>query len=445
MAERLTRWLPGADEEADQPRPRPDADVLERLGLRHPDLPLRPLPVRWALGASAGWLAGNTSLRRLPVEHRIAALARLARSWTDPHDPFRVATIEAAGEAGLTPEQVAWGLDRAFEVIDEDALERWWKREGGAATAALSGHIWSGNVVTAGLPPVLASVLAGVPALIKAPGDQPTFATQLAASIAVHAPELGDCVGAAAWDRSDEAATATLFGTCAPVFAMADDASLTALRRFGPVVGFGHRVSVACVTPAVDLAALLTDTLAWDGGGCLTPRWTFVVGAPPQVLALARRAAELAPAIAQALPSLPLPPGIGAERATWLAQAAFAGFCTHGRGWAVAVANALSDPPPRTLVLIPVDSPAHAAALLAPLGDVLQGIACDPGVSWPAPAARQLADQGLSRWTVPGRLQVPPVHWNHDGVAILAALTGAPPAARAPHLRQPAEPDDASP
>jgi hypothetical protein len=419
----VSRYLPGADAAASEPLPRPDAPLVERYGFEEAPPRAPDLPVRWALPVCAEHLRRRASaLRRLGVEVRAKALARVARSWLDPVDALRREGLQRVPvEAGLSEASLAWGLDRAFEVITEDALLAWGPRP--ELPVTLSGHVWAGNVVTAGLPPVFASLLVGAPALVKAPGELPAFAELFARSVAVHAPELGDCLGAAGWSRNDQAATDALLGCVDVLFAFGGDAAIDSLRARSavPVAGFGHRISAGLVADDADDAALRglwVDALAWDGGGCLSPALAFVDG---DAEAVARRLAALAPAVAEQLPAVPGDLAGGAERAALLGLAGMTGFAASGPGWAVVAlpdSSAIPTIPPRTLVLLPA-SPADAAARLAELGPVLQGVAV---AGAPSVDRTPFEALGASVFAPAGRLQTPPVDWDHDGVSILKAL-----------------------
>ena len=442
----LLRWLPGVDLAADRPLPRPDDGLEQSLSTTPEEDPRfvehSPLPAAWALPACAATLrAAGEELRRLPVEARAAGLSRVARSWLDPDDDTRrEALLRLPDETGLHEAMVAWGLDRAFEVVTDDALLAWWAREGAGDDRGprLTGHVQAGNVFAAGVPPVVASVLAGVPALVKAPSTQPTFAALFARSFALHAPELGPCVGAAAWSRTDELATASLLAADA-VYAFGDDATVAAIRGAAPaetrVHGFSHRVSAAVICREVlagppdelDVAldGLAADALAWDGGGCLTPRWTFVEGDAGEADRLARRLAARIEPIVNALPARPLLAGAGAERATWLAETAFVGWSAHGPGWGVAslpAARLLPVPPGRVICFLPVGGPDDVEATLQPLGPRLQGLAVAGPRSRADELGARFARMGVSRVCAPGELQRPPVDWNHDDVRLLATL-----------------------
>lgn len=425
------RWLPGVDDAADDPRPRPDARTHDVFDGEPVGLPPRfPPPLPLALPACGELLRrAGEELRRLPVEVRVAGLARVARSWLDPIDPLRQEAIESLpAEVGLSADMVAWGLDRAFEVITADALRSWWAGEGGPTTLGLSGHVFAGNVFVAGLPPVFASILAGVPALVKSPGALPSFAVLLARSLALHAPELGPCLGVASWSRADEASTQALVDSVDALFVFGDDETVEAFAGRGPVHGFGHRYSVGWIQDEpsdADLAGLALDAVAWDGAGCLTPRWVFVAGGAERAQALAERAVAAMEAASVDLPAGPMGEGEGARRASWLGVEAVTGWCRSGPGWAVSArmdARLEPAPPGRTLCFVPVPDAASLARVLSPLGPRLQGLALVGGAAARQELERLLAPLGLSRIAAPGRLQVPELAWNHDDVAILPAL-----------------------
>ena len=107
----------------------------------------------------------------------------------------------------------------------------------------------------------------------------------------------------------------------------------------------------------------------------------------------------------------------------WLAQCAFAGWSAFAPGWAVAsLPDAqLAEVPPRALCFLSLDRLEELPSVLRPLGTTLQGL------SWLGNPARceslagLLAPLGLSRLAPAGRLQCPPVDWNHDDVRILAS------------------------
>ena len=406
---------------------------------------------RAALVGAAGTLLRDLapSLRMQPLEDRIDALVAWASAWADPRDPFRkeaVGTLPQA--AGLSVPMVERGLDLAFESVTAARLRAWWEREaGGDAEAQLSAHITSSNVFVAGLPPVVASLLAGVPAFLRPPSSQPEFASLLARSWNERALLGGQFLAAASWGRHETGCTEALLTVSDRTYVFGDDTTVRSLRSLAAasgqeILGFGHRLSLAAVgrealsgaaradrDPALPdsvLEQLARDVLAWDGAGCLTPRWVFVEGDATQAEALARRAVPFVSRVAEELPAgTPLAASVGAERAAFLGQAGFSGFATQGAGWAVAaLPDAVLDPAPpaRAMVFLPLPDLGALPDLLAPLGDHLQGLLYIGAVGRRDLIASALAPRGLSLAVSAGMLQRPPIDWNHDGVRILQSL-----------------------
>jgi hypothetical protein len=388
-------------------------------------------------------------LSERPLEDRIAALSTWASAWADPRDPYRNEALASLPTAtGLSLPMVERGLDLAFESITSACLRAWWEREAeGVTSAQLSVHISSSNVFVAGLPPVLASLLAGVPAFLRPPSGQPQFAALLARSWNERKLLGGEFLAAATWAREDAECTAALLSAADRSYVFGDDTTVASLRallghRGGRLFGFGHRYSIAAVgrealsgtptsspdpaLPDSTLEELARDALAWDGAGCLTPRWVFVEGTPEAASALARRAAPFVARVAAELPAgAPLDASVGAARAAYLGQAGFSGFATQGAGWAVAAlpeAALAPSPPARALVFLPLPDLAALPDLLAPLGDHLQGLAYLGDAARRESLAAALADRGLSLSVPAGMLGRPPIDWNHDGVRILNSL-----------------------
>ena len=430
------RWLPGADDDADGPRPRSDDDAHRRLhadeGYDPSGIEGRPrLPVAFALrGCAATLRAAGPGLRSVDVEHRAAALDRIGRSWRDPLDEHRREALDRLpAELDATPSSVAWALDRTFASWTRERFLSWWSRSPpGGRGVELSAHVWAGNVFTSGLPPVAASLLAGVPALIKAPGHLPTFAALFARSVVHHAFELGPCVGAAAWPRTDERATRSLLAADV-AFAFGDAGSLDALAALGsaPLHRFGPRYSIAWAEESLagGEEGLAHDVLAYDGQGCLTPKWLFVRSGLDSAVGVAKKLAGALERVATGvLPAPPLEAGPGAARAAWLASTAFDGWSVGGPGWAVAATPWAPDlsPPPRCLHVVPVASAAELASRLSPLGATLQGCALLDVDAASSELLDALSPLGVSRVVPAGELQRPPVDWIHDDVDPISIL-----------------------
>ncbi len=396
------------------------------------------------LAGAAELRDSGPALRALGERARMRALAGLALAWRDPEDPFRREALQLLpAECGLSSAMVERGIDDAFSVVTEQALRYWWSTEaqgrpyqGRGEAPELSGHIWASNVFVAGLPPVMASLLVGSPALIKAPASMPSFACLLARSVREHAPELGRCLGAAGWSRKQVAVTTTFLDGADLLFAFGEDRSIEELRvQFQrPFYAFGARYSIAvlCSTVMGDdqqldqlLDALADDQLAWDGQGCLSPRWIFVEGSPELAQMLAERAACRLPDRAELLPGTLLGDDDASHRASWLGQVGFSGWAREGRGWCCGAFDSSRlepSPPPRSLCFVPLEDLDELALLLTPLGSRLQGMSFFGPEKRREQLVEVLEPLGLSRVCEPGGLQRPPLHWSHDGVRILEAF-----------------------
>jgi len=384
------------------------------------------------------------SLQERTVEERIEALVAWARAWVTPQDPYRLETLRRLpASTGLSPEMIERGLDVAFESVEAHRLRDWWQREGGAPSSAqLSAHILSSNVFVAGLPPVIGSLLAGVPAFIRPPSDQPEFAEVLVRSWNERQLLGGSYLGWMGWPRDHQGKTQALLHAADRVFVFGGDETVHSIRQLGAadpdagqVFGFGHRLSIGAIgreaLPSVarwdsTFENLSRDALSWDGQGCLTPTWIFVEGDPQTAEELARTAATFLPRIAEELPpGRELDPAEGAARAAYLGQAGFEGFSSQGRGWAVASFAGVQlqpSPPARSLIFLPVDDLSVLPTLLTPLGDHLQGLLYVGDSARRDILEDSLSALGLSRAVPAGMLQRPPIDWNHDGVRILHSL-----------------------
>jgi hypothetical protein len=384
------------------------------------------------------------SLKERSVEERIEALVAWARAWATPQDPYRLEALRRLPTpTGLSPEMIERGIDVAFESVEAHRLRDWWHREGGtASTVQLSAHILSSNVFVAGLPPVIASLLAGVPAFIRPPSEHPEFTEVLVRSWNERQLLGGSFLGWTSWPRAQEDKTQALLSAADRVFVFGGDETIQSIRQLadtqsdaGRVFGFGHRLSLGAIgkesLPSVarwdsTFENLSRDALSWDGQGCLTPTWIFVEGDAGVAEDLARTASSFLSRIAEELPAgRELDPAEGAARAAYLGQAGFEGFSSQGRGWAVASfsgARLEPSPPARSLIFLPVEDLSALPILLNPLGDHLQGLLYVGDTARRDILAGSLAPQGLSRAVPAGMLQRPPIDWNHDGVRILYSL-----------------------
>ncbi|HET7560700.1 MAG TPA: acyl-CoA reductase, partial [Limnochordia bacterium] len=276
-------------------------------------------------------------LRRLGAAERAARLGDWCRGWLDPADSYRREALERLPAAtGFGAADIARALDAAFEVIDRrailavlerelgrsDALERWAPDATGALTRACPPErmvaVMAGNVPTAGLPVIVASLAVGAPLLVRCSRREPHFVPLVAASLA---ERLGwaDAVVPAWWPHGSAAERAALAAADAAVLFGADQTIAQLRQALGAKVRllpYGHRFSLAALdwNRATDFPggapgladAVAHDVAAFERAGCLSPLAIYVEGDA------AACAAELAGALARL--DAPLP-GPGADAA----------------------------------------------------------------------------------------------------------------------------------
>jgi hypothetical protein len=242
-------------------------------------------------------------------------------------------------------------------------------------------------------------------------------------------------VGAAVAIGADEKA----LDECDAVVAQGNDETIAALRArvrpARPFVGYGHKLSLAAIGPASDPVSaarqLALDVALWDGRGCLSPAWALVSDSPRG------RAAEVAHSLAGALEELDetLPRGelTVAESADLLELRARAAvregtrleLAAGASSWTVVLENSEVRPPAGTLRFISVvpfaelEGLARFAASLAPHLSCLGHAGFGGGLGRLSSLA---VEAGASRLCPLGRMQLPPLDWNHDGQGPLRPL-----------------------
>jgi len=367
----------------------------------------------------------------LDPERVIRALAETFERWRAAESPERT---RLAREHGVYSRPV---VERGVRL----ALAGWTGESLAALRAReLSDPCWvppvtavwlAGSIPTAAFSALALPLLAGSAVYAKPASADPVSARLFAASLS----ETDPGVGAALRIGSDSKA----LDDADAVVAHGSDATIALLRaRVGPsrpFIGYGHKLSLAVIGPAIDplVAArrLALDVALWDGRGCLSPAWALAIDSPRG------RAAEFARALASALEELEdelprgaLEPGEASDLVELRARAAVregtrlemaAGAST----WTVALEAGDVRPPAglfRFLSVVPVPDLESLATFCAPLAPHLSclghaGLAGERGR-----LATLAAAAGASRLCPLGRMQIPPLEWNHDGLPPLRAL-----------------------
>lgn len=391
------------------------------------------------------------TLRELPAERIIAAIADAARRWADADFPPRVrSTATIAARTGYSTPAVEYALDQLFVPMTREALSATIESELGSV------HALDGFVARAGRPDAFARS-AGRACIIS---SRTTIGVALIPAVYALCAKCDVTVK----DREDQLIAAffhTLYdeheaflqaarahsfsserdmppdlATFAVVVAFGKNATLAQIRaacdpnaRF---VGFGSRASAGYLSaPATRDRSRLTsllkgaarDLALYDSEGCLSLHMLFIEsdGAGQEV------AGRFAAAVRRA--GIEFPPGAGeasvASRVGTVRNAAAfraalgqgAVFSDDQSSFAIVFDPPRDEPPPfapRCIAVIPVREPSEAVAYLRAHEIALEALA----ISDERPDLIAMAlDTGAVRLTRFGELQRPPISGNHGGHA----------------------------
>src|SRR5512140_3379028 len=234
-------------------------------------------------------LATGPRLSEQPVEARIRSLVRAVRVWQDRRIPERVRVErELSATTGYSRPVVTAGLDRLFGVISEEALATWWRRsrpDSAAPGRGIAAVVAAGNIPGIAIFPMIASLMAGRPVLVKTSSREPLLAGAFAATLARVDPELASSCAVVAWKGGDEALEDVLLGRAERILAFGRETAIASLsRRFpGRVAAYGPGLSIIVVGSEASLqerttSAAALDIAIWDQQGCLSPHAVYVEG-----------------------------------------------------------------------------------------------------------------------------------------------------------------------
>lgn len=379
---------------------------------------------------------GRRALRAVTTPRLLEAWEATMDAFLDPGSRERAALLEPTGRTYASPFAQASrlspaGLDAAIGVV-LGGLRR-------PSTAILAARVarrrrpdpavprvvyLAGNVPALAAQPLLRALLERRPVLLKSAGEEPFFAPALVRALTARLPEIAPAVGAVTWrgGRSDFDELVLARGFELEVYGGAE--AVAALRRRAPaLVAHGPMASLAvCAGDApLEEAArgCARDVALLDQRGCLSVQAVYVEGD-------ARRAAELARALAGALAALAreLPPGppTAAELAALQQErlaAEMRGRAVHALGAAegtvVLEASPAFRPSPglRFVRVHAVDEVAAVPTLLASLAGRLQGIAHAGALA--EPTRRAFRALGVSRFAPAGELQATDATWSNRG------------------------------
>jgi hypothetical protein len=381
----------------------------------------------------------------------VKALAELRRAQADLDAPRVTFGLDRALATWRAPDSL-WRarLKREHGVYSPEVLERGvvlglrgWT---GDALAALRARelaepgrvapvvaVWlAGTIPTAAFSAILLPLVAGSAVYVKPASADPVSPRLFVESLRA----VDEKLAAAVAIGSDPAA----LGLADAVVAHGSDESIAAIRARVPpdrtFVAHGHKLSVAAIGRDAPLeataAAIAQDAALYDGRGCLSPAYVLVEDEPPG------RAEAFGQALAGELErlavELPRGPLSDAERAALHdVRAAFAAR-EDARVWLsrrpLAFCLVLSEfrrSPPfpgllRSLPLLRVRGPDEAAHWCASFAPHLSTLALAGFGGRGETLASAALAAGASRVCAPGRMQLPPIEWRHDGVEPLRSL-----------------------
>jgi len=368
---------------------------------------------------------------KLDPEQVIDALDRVLAAWREPESPWRA---RLAREHGVY----------SREVLERGTLEglRGWT---GQALRSLRARelrepcwappvtaVWlAGSIPTASFHALLLPLLAGSTVCVKPASHDALSAQLFLESVRALAPEIADAI--IVGDNPEWLDTADA------VVAHGSDETIAVIRARVPAqrifVGHGHKLSLAVIGREVELdaaaQAAALDIALYDGRGCLSPAYLLVLDQPRGRATLFARA--LARALARLASELPRGHLTQSEQLALRELRARAALragvelemSAQGTDWTVILEAAGSRPPPGLLRCVPVIPLADASELERWCGELAPHLSSLGHAGWSQPHAeltRAVAQGGGSRVCPLGRMQYPPLDWNHDGMSPLRSL-----------------------
>lgn len=360
----------------------------------------------------------------IDVERTITALDATLRAWEADDSPW----IDKLGRthAVFSPEVLRAGIRRGVAPWTADAMRSLHSQQfEGGYLAPERVAVWlAGSIPTASFLALTLPLLAGARVFAKPASADPWSADWFAESLR----ESDAGVGARLVIGDDPG----VLKQADAVISYGSDESVAAVRKLAgdasTFVGYGHKVSLAWIDADADLAAaareLAVDLALWDGRGCLSPGWALVQddGAGDRLRAFAD---ELERAMARIEWEFPRGSLLGEEELAvreFRARVAARGEAElrmppDSTAWTIALQPADTECPPgslRTIPLVPVADLDAAVRWCKPLEAWLSTVGHAHEDS--ARVETAMARVGVSRICPLGRMQLPPLDWNHDGM-----------------------------
>jgi len=304
---------------------------------------------------------------------------------------------------GLSAENAQACLDQAIRPLHAETL---------AAAVQAAGH----------LPKSICIVVP--PGVFTIPIEWTAIATAGGAAVHLKAPSADPALCRALADAFSTAGLDVSWSTdrdlplVDAIIAFGGDdtvASISDQHPHTPVLGYGHRFSVAFVggDPLAAAGPIALDTARYDTRGCMAPTAVFTTTDPT---VLAKAIAKQMGAAEQRTPRGKVGGALGPEWRRRLGLARVLGQVWTGEKWAVTVtppAHFVPSSLPRMVNIYPVADIDELRAVLSPWAPSLSTLGTDTlGLKLP----------GIHRECALGSMQAPPIPRSHDGRLMLAGL-----------------------
>jgi hypothetical protein len=403
--------------------------------VEHPGI--RYSAARWtpeALGRVVAALReGGEALRAIPDDELLAA-------WGDTVSTFlRTVSLERraldpqlAKLCGLSLDGLRAGLEAVLGgVRKEPAAALMARARSAPADAGPVLVVLASNLPALAVQPLLPTLLARRPVLLKSPSAEPLFAPAFLAALTRREPRLAGAVAAATWPGGDAKLEEPVLDGVGTVLAYGDREALEDLERRAPgkVVGYGPKTSLGVIGASADVRAaaegLARDVALFDQRGCLSVVAVYTSGDADELAA--RLEIELLD-LARRWPPGPPVRAVSAAVQHLRLEAEIHGLRLSG-GLPLRQGTVIVDPDPRlrpspglrTVRVHPLEDLGRLPEILAPWHGRLQGAALAGEEAWALEP--ELAGLGISRFAAPGELQSPDATWHNGGIDPLEAIS----------------------
>lgn len=404
-------------------------------------------------------------LRSLPLITIVGAISEVANQWLDRNWSMRVDTVERIEAAtGFSTEVINRCLDVELRNYQSDSLWRTLKRElkdpfvldtfcnnkelEGSAMAIgpqATLTIFTGNVPALPALSIVRCLLVKSAVVAKVASGEPSFASQFATSISEINPILGNAIAVTYWDRDDHSSLYNAVHNADAVIAYGGLNACAAVREAiqpeQTYIEHGHKYSIGIITKdylnqvGVDrvTTAIADDVFTFNQHACIAPQAYFMQLNETE---LAEFSQALGGKFNEFNEQYPIGSFSDSEacniqlsriKESW--GASTAKLNTHLQsddlGWTINIRDSLPESRisgNRVLDLVGYNNTQEVINTLKPFSHFLQNIAIGDHSDHFLKTATQFAQMGACRICAPGKMSIPSLIWNHDGIPCIERL-----------------------